>query len=250
MNPPLGQLLGAWVAAGLTLCIFSFLYEDNPFYRLAERLYVGASLGYLLVQVIFQTLIPLGWEPLVGSPRRWELLIPLLLGLLLLCRLHPRAAWLGRWPLALLMGYGAGMAIPSFVASQVFLQVRGTVQPLVRMTGIAGRDVVDTSATALWADLSALVVLVGVFSVLASFFLTVERRGPLKHVSRMGRLYLMLGFGASYGLAVQGRLALAYDRFADLKEFGMPQYRHASYILAGLLFCALAALRLKRGKPA
>ena len=38
-------LLGAWVATGLTLFIFTFLYEDNPLFKLAEHLYVGISVG-------------------------------------------------------------------------------------------------------------------------------------------------------------------------------------------------------------
>ena len=237
MSLPLSQLIGAWVAAGLTLCIFSFLYEDNPFYRLAEHLYVGASLGYLLVQSLFQTLIPLGWEPLTALPHRWVLLVPVGLGVLLLCRLLPKATWLARWPLALLIGYGAGVSIPAFVATRVFSQIQGTVQPFLRT---------DTWAPGIRAG----VVLAGVVSVLASFLFTVEHKGPLKPLSRMGRLYLMLGFGAAYGLAVQGRLALAYDRFVDLKEWGMPQYHHASYVLASLLIAALAVLRFKRGRQA
>jgi len=28
-------MLGAWIATGLTLFIFSFLYEDNPLFKLA-----------------------------------------------------------------------------------------------------------------------------------------------------------------------------------------------------------------------
>jgi hypothetical protein len=33
-------------AAFLTICIFSFLYRDNPLYRFAEHLTVGVSAGY------------------------------------------------------------------------------------------------------------------------------------------------------------------------------------------------------------
>ena len=38
-------ILGAWMATGLTLFIFSFLYQDNPLFKLAEHLYVGVSVG-------------------------------------------------------------------------------------------------------------------------------------------------------------------------------------------------------------
>jgi len=37
-----------WLAAFLTLCIFSFLYRDNVLYRFAEHLFVGVSAGYLV----------------------------------------------------------------------------------------------------------------------------------------------------------------------------------------------------------
>ena len=40
------ELLGIWIAAFLTLSIYSFLYRDNPFYRFAEHLFVGMTVGY------------------------------------------------------------------------------------------------------------------------------------------------------------------------------------------------------------
>jgi len=39
------ELIGNGVAAFLTLCIFSFLYKDNPFYKFAERLVAGVATG-------------------------------------------------------------------------------------------------------------------------------------------------------------------------------------------------------------
>ena len=240
------QILGAWAAAGLTLCMFSFLYEDNPFYKLGEHLYVGVSLGYIVVQVLFLTMIPKWWKPLIASPHHWELLIPAGLGILMLCHFVPKAAWLSRWTMALMMGLSAGTAIPASVASLIFTQVQGTVQPLVLMKGVGGQSVVDTGAGALWGDFSALFVLVGVISVLVYFFFSVEHKGPVKAVSKVGILFLMISFGASYGFTVQGRFALLYDRFVDLKEFGMPGYHYASYILAGILIALLAVLRLRR----
>ena len=38
-------ILGAWIAAFLTLGIFSYLYRDNPFYKIAEHVFVGVSAG-------------------------------------------------------------------------------------------------------------------------------------------------------------------------------------------------------------
>ena len=39
-----------------TLAIFSFLYKDNPFYKIAEHAYIGISAGYWL-SIGFWTII-------------------------------------------------------------------------------------------------------------------------------------------------------------------------------------------------
>ncbi len=50
----LGTMFWMTVAAFLTLCIFSFLYRDNPFYRFAEHLIVGISAGYWIA-ILYHT---------------------------------------------------------------------------------------------------------------------------------------------------------------------------------------------------
>ena len=52
------EIFGAWLAVLLTLCILSFLYDDNPFYKAAEHLYIGMSAGYALVMAFWQGVRP------------------------------------------------------------------------------------------------------------------------------------------------------------------------------------------------
>lgn len=49
---------GLWLAAIFTLCIFSFLYRDNPFYKTAEATVVGVSAAYSMVVGFWTTMIP------------------------------------------------------------------------------------------------------------------------------------------------------------------------------------------------
>ena len=37
------DIIGAWLAAFLTLSILSFLYKENPLFKAAEHLFVGTS---------------------------------------------------------------------------------------------------------------------------------------------------------------------------------------------------------------
>ncbi len=57
--------IGTWLAAFFTLCMLSFLYKDNPFFRLAESFFAGLSLGYYIGIVMNQTLKPNLFLPLV-----------------------------------------------------------------------------------------------------------------------------------------------------------------------------------------
>ena len=50
------EIFGAWVSVFLTLAIFSFLYKDNPIYKIVEHLFVGISAGYWM-SIFFWTQI-------------------------------------------------------------------------------------------------------------------------------------------------------------------------------------------------
>jgi hypothetical protein len=66
---PFESIVGAWVATGLTLLIFSFLYKDNPLFKLAEHLYVGVSVGYVIVKTYDTVIVHLIVKPIFETGR-------------------------------------------------------------------------------------------------------------------------------------------------------------------------------------
>ena len=38
--------LTLWIEAFVILALFSFMYKDNPFYKVAEHVFAGLSAGY------------------------------------------------------------------------------------------------------------------------------------------------------------------------------------------------------------
>src|SRR4051812_5897538 len=52
------RTVGLWAAAFFTLAIFSFLYGDNPFYKIAEAVLVGVSAAYWMVIGFWDVLVP------------------------------------------------------------------------------------------------------------------------------------------------------------------------------------------------
>ena len=240
--------LGAWVATGLTLFIFSFLYKDNPLFKLAEHLYVGVSVGYTIVKA-YDIFIRLVYDPLFAQ-HEWLLLVPLAIGMLMLARYVPKLAWLSRYAFAFIVGVGSGLAIPRVVSSYILKQVEDTVRPLVSMRDIGG----PTFTFALsdpHSSLNAIVLLVGVVSVLFYFFFSIEHSGPVRHAARTGILFLMIAFGAAFGYTVMARMSLLIGRLTDLIEFSDSKYGHPTlWLLLGTV--ALVAgwtFRRREGPP-
>ena len=241
-------IIGAWVATGLTLFIFSFLYKDNPLFKLAENLYVGVSVGYTIVKTYDTVIVHLIWKPIVEN-QEWTLLIPVAIGLLMLTRYVPKAAWLSRYAFAFIVGVGAGLAIPRTVSSFILKQIEDTVRPLLML--LPGDGV-----TFSWnlmnpaSSVNVIIVLIGVSSVLFYFFFSVEHSGPGKAVARTGVLFLMIAFGAAFGYTVMARMSLLIGRLTDLIEYSDPSYGRPTLWLALVTIGTLIALSLRsRSEP-
>ena len=221
----LSRTVGVWIAALLTLCVFSYLYRDNPFYKLAESIIVGVSAGYWIVQY--------GWTVLVGkvllklapdiaryaflpdtpvdTQPEYLYLIPVFVGCLIFCRLVPRVSWLGRWPLAFIVGTTAGLKLILFLNADFVRQIRSTIVPLVVFSS-------DPSGTSIdWkTSVQNLVIVISVLSSLTYFYFSVEHKGWVGRISRIGVWVLMISFGASFALTVMGRITLLTMRLQFL----------------------------------
>lgn len=242
---PSGALLGAWAAAGLTLFIYSFLYKDNPLFKVGEHLYVGISVGYTVVLTWHTVFLRLLWEPLAksvgeapASPGSYLLLIPAVLGLLMLARFIPKIAWLSRIAFAFVVGFGSGVAIPRVVSSYILKQIEDTVNPLlIRMDGglSLGLDLAAPQS-----GINTVILLIGVVSVLFYFFFSVEHTGAGLVTARIGIYFLMIAFGAAFGYTVMSRMSLLIGRFRDLITFSGSAYGYATPILLGVTIVSLA----------
>jgi len=212
--------LTVWVSALLTLMVFSFLYRDNPFYKVAEHIFVGVSAAYWMVIGFWTTLWPqviVKLLPAAGRvtspeapPGEADLtaLAPLALGLLMLCRLVPSWSGLGRWPTAFVIGTTAGYGLVRYIRSDFVYQIRATV----------GRGLLPMAdGRWLWQEsLAALVILIGTLSGIVYFINTREHRGGYGRIAHLGLLFMLVTFGASFGSAVMARIALLIGRFQEL----------------------------------
>ena len=187
--------LGTVIAAFLTLCIFSFLYRDNPFYRFAEHLLVGISVGYILVIALNTTLMPKLINP-IFKEGEFSYIIPGILGVFMLLRFFPKYVWLSRISIALIIGAGAGVAIPATLQAKIFAQMQATMSSMASINGI--------------------IVFVGIATTLAYFFFSREHKGWFGATARVGTWFLMIFFGATFGYTVMSRISLLIGRMQFL----------------------------------
>ncbi len=205
------ETFGIWVAGFLTLAIFSFLYKDNPFYRLAEHIFAGLSAGYYMgliwQAVIIQQLadpISQAWVGISSGPDGTQHLMNLvflciagLLGVMTFTRLFPKMSWVSRYPLAFVMGNTAGIYLTSELHGRLLGQVSAT---FVDLTG-------DPATVILNA-----IIFVGVIVTLVYFYFSKEHTGAIGVTARVGIWFIMIAFGAHFGYTVMARISLLIGR--------------------------------------
>ena len=191
-----------WIAAILTLFIYSFLYKEIPFYRVAEHLFVGVANGYMITFYWHRILVPHLIDPVSHGQRLWLIAVAVV-GAFYFTRFIPRISWLVRIPIALVMGYSSGAYIPRVIDASIVEQTRATV--LTRASFVNWQQ-------GLWS----IIILFGVISTVSYFFFSRERKGVLKPLSYIGIVFIMLGFGASFGYSVMARISLFIGRIQFL----------------------------------
>lgn len=199
------------MAALLTLCVFSFLYKDNPLYKFAEHLFVGIAAGYAIAVQFYNVFLPNLWHPLMRGQDGW-LLVPLIMGLFLFARFLPRGGWISLWPLALMMGTYAGLAVIGFASGDLVIHIKSNLIPIIDVGSWKGFAEEPGFFTLLQAVANPLIVL-GLICTLSYFFFSKEYEGITRVTSKIGVAFLMVGFGAGYGYTVMTRMALLIDRF-------------------------------------
>ncbi|MDH4210801.1 MAG: hypothetical protein OEV79_05075 [candidate division WOR-3 bacterium] len=210
------NLLGTWIAAGLTIAIFSFLYRDNPFYKFAENLFVGVSAGYWVIYIWAFDVKPMLVDEFLRQTgiEKWILVIPAIFGLMMIMRWLPGAAWISRWPIAFTVGIAAGLALTAQVQGYIIPQIQATLRPLV----LIGNDTSETVGQ----SINNIMIFVGVVCALLFFYFSREHKGVLKVGSKIGVMFLMIGFGASFGYTVMARISLLIGRLTFLlRVFGI-----------------------------
>ena len=260
---------GSWLFVLLTLCIFSYLYDDNPFYKAAEHLFIGVSAGYWTAIYFWTQIQPnlFGrlWPKLSDANDHsmlysiwyaiYEILNFISTGFGVLDRsIFPEGGIEGHDDMRLIyiipfilgifmllrlvpnVGYLARWAIAYIVGMTAGLRFYSFLNSniLLQIPSVA----IDFTAD--WGSIfNALIVFVGTITGLIYFFFSKEHKGTLGTLSKIGIYFLMIKFGASFGFAVMGRISLLIGQMNYLIDYSSEKYYYATPILLTTMIICL-----------
>jgi len=237
----LSELLGAVFAFGLTFAILSYLLGDNPAYRVAIHIFIGAAAGYAAIIVFINLLFPQFIAPVISmiltgqSPSLetliLNLILPAILVVLLLMKAVPSTRLLGSIATAFMIGVGVAVAVGGAVMGTILPQTSATFLSLLPppMPLPTPPDVItnaDKAAFALEYSLSAFVIIIGTLFTLGSFYYgarakpggVVERSIFIKPIVFIGQLFIGITFGVMYAGALAASLAIFANQILDLSS--------------------------------
>jgi len=182
------------ITALLTLAIYSFLAGDNPVYKLAEHLLIGLSIGYSLVVTVRSILVPEAINPMIAG--EWHAIIPLVLGAAMFLRFSRKLGGWSQIPMALIVGAGAGLALPAMLKARVLQQIGAAIQSVPSATGV--------------------IIISALLTTLVHFIFARTDRGAVGGLARGGRYFMMVFFGATFAYTVMSRVTLLIGRLEFL----------------------------------
>ena len=217
----LTEFIGLALGFLLTILIFSYLMGDNPFFRLAIHVFIGVSAAYVAIITINNVLIPRLIMPMINGSQGERLLsIILLIPSLFLFFKVTRLRSAGNWSVAILVGIGAAAAIGGAITGTLFPQILGTINS------------VDPSAytvtTSRWDQaINGLIIVIGTISTLLYFHFGTqdipgqsdERLPFIESISKIGKVFLAITFGALYAGVYLSALAALVERLSFIWDF-------------------------------
>jgi len=198
----MADLLGVWVTVFFTLAIYTFLYKENPWFRIAESVYLGIATGYIIT--VDLKYLRDQWTGVWSSTgfMMTAFAFAMLIGLLWYFRFSRKYFHLYRWPLAIIVGTGIGQAMQTIIFAQFLSQIRGQISLPLFVAGDPMRS------------FNNILIAIMVPCVLLYFWFTggTHEFGAMKVIDKIARYTMMAGFGSAFGYTVLTRYALFIGR--------------------------------------
>jgi hypothetical protein len=193
--------IGPLIGGIITLMYLSwlFLLRRNIAFNIAEAIFLGSAAGFSFV-VGFKAVIDNAFRPL--SQGNFLLIIPIILGLMLYLQLSTKTIYLARLPVSIIVGTGIGLSVRKELLAGVVANLQASM--------------VDYSALDTAGAINAIITLGGFICAFLYFALSKEQTGAFGIITRIGRVFLMITFGALVGATMMGGVGVIGGRVRDI----------------------------------
>lgn len=120
--------VGTFLAFVITLMVLSYVFGDNPLYRLASYLFVGSSAGYIAAVLVKDVILTRLSSVTAGGIATNEITllgVLAILTILLLGKLNPAFAFIGNLPVAMIVGVGTAVSVAGALFGTLLPNVMG-----------------------------------------------------------------------------------------------------------------------------
>jgi len=224
------ETIGILLSVTLTLMVFSYIFGENPLFKLAEHIFVGVSVGYAVLVGWYLVISPAFFQLTPGA-EAYDLLTkfpPALLAFLLIFKVRPNqttlGSALGSMALAFLVGVGAAVSVAGALQGTLIPQTAS-----VAAIDLSASNPVYADAPIFWLHnefLSNIIIILGTIGTLFYFTFTYKPQGVLAGFragfvdfwAGMGRWIILITLGALFANTVSARVALLVGRVQFLAD--------------------------------
>jgi hypothetical protein len=213
------ETIGPFIAAGLTLMVFSYIFGDNVLFKLASHIFVGVAVGYAILVVWHQV-----FYPALTSGNLISVLPALVLCVLLIFKIRPTQGGvtnaLGSLALAFVLGVGAALALGGALFGTLLPQTSAVAT--ISLNPSHYPDTENEVGLVIW--LNNIIIVLGTIGTFFYFTFAVRSEGVLgglresfvRFWAGMGRLMLIFTLGALFANTFSSRVALLVSRLQFL----------------------------------
>jgi len=179
----MADLLMGLVGTFFIVATLSVLWKDNIVFRFGQAAVMGAATAHYMIMSATSI------QSMVLSQMQIIPILGLILGLLMYTRLFTKISWVSKYPSSILVGVGIGVMLAGTIKGQILQQVGmtlGDIQTALFTTGDA------------MAILNSVIIFVGVVTSLVYFLFTIEHKGTVGLIAKVGRVFLMISLGANF----------------------------------------------------
>ncbi len=221
------DLISGAISFLFTLLILSYLIGDNPLFRIAVYTFVGVSSGYVAAVIFRKIILARLFQPFVTALISGSMLdkgltlVPVIFALLILMKVSPRLAGMGRIAMAFLVGVAAAVTIAGALSGTLIPQVTGAINAF-DLNAAASRNIDPFEAIG-----SGAAILAGTIFTLIYFHFgarrnadgSTQRLGLIEIFAWIGQIFIGSTLGAIFAGVYAAALTALIERISSLINF-------------------------------